>query len=318
MLIMVSTGFAEVPTQAFLPESGFYWNPDQPGRGYAIEVQDRSVFMTAYVYSEESNPSNRAPLWFSAAGLVSRQGGSQVTYRLNSELAYSGEGQCLNCPYVAPVTENTGRNLTITFTSPITASMVIDGEAIELVRFWYSNSISSPIFAMFGQWMVVTDYTDVDTSSLPFDGDLLEMGFLGSSDGQDTAEGFRGGTAIPVVGTYSDVDDFYVIVVAENTNRYLAYYFTGIQFGTSHFYGLAERFTPGANLTGNGFPAQGQRISDRTHTESVLQAKRVIPDGPVSERPVRRPGDKSLPGISAERLNKMVRQLESQLELLRQ
>ena len=45
MLIITAAATAEVRTQAFLPESGFYYNPQQPGRGYAIEVQDRSLFM---------------------------------------------------------------------------------------------------------------------------------------------------------------------------------------------------------------------------------------------------------------------------------
>ncbi len=315
LLALSATAHADVPVQTFVPESGFYWNPQQPGRGYAIEIQDRTLFITAYVYTEEANAVNRVPLWFSAVGLV-QEGrlGSGVVYRFGDELLYSTQGQCLDCPFTDPVTEGTGRAIDITFDTPTRAVMTIDGERIDLQRFWFSGSISDPIFALLGQWMIVTDFTSVDAGVLPFDGDLLELGFEGFSGGESVAEGFRGGTAITVAGAYNANDDFYVLIVAERQNEFLAYYFPGIQFGTNQFFGLAERYTPGTNLTGFGFPMQGYRISDRTHTEQVIRAKRSTREaGPARPQRPRAPETKGEPAIAPDTLNQMVRTLEAQL-----
>ena len=307
--------WADVPTQGFLPESGFYWNPEQPGRGYAIEIQDRTLFMTIYVYTDEATPAQREPLWYSASATLARNTGGSLTYRFQSNLAFSEDGQCLGCDFVAPLTTITGLPIEITFDSPIHGVMTIDGEDIELFRFWYSQSITDPILAMFGQWMVVTDYTDVDNTILPFDGDLLEIGFLSTSDGETVASGVRGGTDRNVVGAYDLETDFFVIVVGESNQAFLAYYFTGDQFGTDRFNGLAERFVPGGNLTGLGFPAYGQRISDRTFAEGRFGTKRAAApvDGPAVERPMSRKSGEPVPGIDVERLNRMVRGLEAQL-----
>lgn len=320
LAIVAANATAEVDTQAFVPESGFYWNQNQSGRGYAIEIQDRTLFMTAYTYTEEGNPTNRDPLWFSALGTAFRDTSSgAVTYRFGSNLLVSREGQCLGCPFVAPITSDTGRPIQITFTSAATATMVIDGETIELVRFWYTDSINDPIFALFGQWMIVTDFTDVDASILPFDGDLLEIAFEGVQNGERTAEGFRGGTAIAVAAAFDAGSQNYVIVVGERQDEFLAYYFPVINFGTDRFIGLAERFTPGSSLTGLGFPAQGYRISDRTHAEQVLGAKRVKAASPGREpapaRPRSRTGKHLAPSIDLESLNRTVRKLEKQLQI---
>lgn len=319
LLAAVATKAAsEVDTQTFIPESGFYWNQDQPGRGYAIEVQDRTLFMTAYTYTEEGNPANRDPLWFSASGTAFRDTTSgSVTYRFGDELFISREGQCLGCAFVDNVTTSTGRPIQITFTSAATATMVIDGETIELVRFWYTPSINDPIFALFGQWMIVTDFTDVDDGILPFDGDLLEIGFEATQDGQRIAEGFRGGTALAVSAAFDSGTQNYVIVVGERQDEFLAYYFPTINFGTDRFIGQAERFTPGSNLTGLGFPAQGYRISDRTHTERVLGAKRATRAKAVGEpsKPRHLQGKNLEPVIDVAALNRVVRRLEKQVQL---
>ena len=32
------------------PESGWWWNPAEGGRGYSIEIQDNQLFFAAYSY----------------------------------------------------------------------------------------------------------------------------------------------------------------------------------------------------------------------------------------------------------------------------
>jgi len=52
------TGDAE-----FEPEAGWWWNPAEPGRGFAVEVRGGSMLLTAAVYDERGNP-----VWYVSHG----------------------------------------------------------------------------------------------------------------------------------------------------------------------------------------------------------------------------------------------------------
>lgn len=276
---VMPAAWAQVQTQAFVPETGFYWNSGQPGRGYAIEIQDRLVFMTLYTYTAEAAPSLREPLWFSAIGtLVASGSGSGVTYEFTDQLYFSEDGQCLGCPFPGePLTTATGRPIRLTFDSVRSGELEIDGEIIPIERFWYANSILDAYLALEGQWLIVTDCTAPVQNNCypshptiqPFEADLLQIDAITGAGNDRTAEGFRLGTPIEVAAAYQGEDDVFIIVVSEIDEEYLAYYFFGPDFGTDQFRGFAERYTPGANLTGEGFPMQGRRISDRTFAETL-------------------------------------------------
>ena len=46
-----------VPTTRQQPEVGWYWNPDRPGYGFAIEVQNNRVFLGMFHYNEDGTPT---------------------------------------------------------------------------------------------------------------------------------------------------------------------------------------------------------------------------------------------------------------------
>ncbi|MEM9532038.1 MAG: hypothetical protein AAGA23_14090 [Pseudomonadota bacterium] len=273
-LIAAAPVSAQVLRQSFVPETGFYWNPEQPGRGYAIEIQDRQVFLTIYTYTEEANPAQREPLWFSAIGTLVESANGPVTYQFTDELIFSEDGQCLGCAFREPDSTFTGRPITLRFDTAVVGELTIDGEIIPIRRFWYSPSIDDEFLVMRGQWMITTDCTapvandcfPSDVNVQPFEADLLDMDFDGGTNADPSTEGFRAGTNIAVAGDYDRVNNIFVIVVAEQDSQYLAYVIFGEDFGTNFFYGEAERYFPGDNLTGDGFPMFAQRISDLTFT----------------------------------------------------
>ena len=39
--------------QAYTPSSGFWYNPTESGTGIAIEIEDKLLFMAAYVYDTQ-------------------------------------------------------------------------------------------------------------------------------------------------------------------------------------------------------------------------------------------------------------------------
>lgn len=325
---------AQVLTQTFVPESGFYWNRDQPGRGYAIEVQDRLVFMTVYTYTEEANPALREPLWFSVTGTLAAtgQGSGNVIYRFTDELAFSEDGQCLGCSFTDPVTTATGRPVTLTFDGLTTGELLIDNEVIPIERFWYSASIQDAYLAMQGQWIIVTDCTAPVNNNCypsspdvqPFEGDLLTLDRVIGSGGNQTADGFRAGTALEVAGAFDETQNVFVIVVAETGNESVAYVIFGEDFGTDRFSGIAERFTPGSNLTGDGFPMYGYRISDLSFAQTLSPGSKAATGHQAVTRsraaaPVRGKAETGSQ-IAVQRIqavNRMVRKLESRIKARR-
>ncbi len=321
---------AQAPVQSYVPESGFYWNSDQPGRGYAIEIQDRLVFMTIYTYTETGNPSLREPLWYSAIGTLSSFGsGTSLEYEFNDELFFSEDGQCLGCDFIDPITTGTNRPIRLTFFTETTAELVIDGEVIPIQRFWYSESINDAYLALQGQWMIITDCTApvnnncyVQSIGLqPFEGDLLTLDVTTGSGSDRATEGLREGSNIEVAAAFDSTNNIFVIVVAETDNEFLAYCFFGEDFGTDQFQGIAERYRPGDNLRGVGFPTFGKRLSDRSFAETLSPQKNraeskaelghgrmMLPRTQVNEE-----AEATLKGARLSAANALLRRLENTL-----
>ncbi|MEM6574773.1 MAG: hypothetical protein AAF736_10910 [Pseudomonadota bacterium] len=292
LLLSVFSAAAQVFTQAFVPESGFYWNPEQPGRGYAIEVQDRQVFLPIYTYTDEANATLREPLWFSALGTLTATVTGPVSYRFDDELVFSEDGQCLGCAFRDPVSTFTGRPISLTFETLTTGQLLIDGELIPIQRFWYSPSIDDPYLAMQGQWIFVTDCTapidnncfPSDVNVQPFEADLLTLDLVTGTGDDTTTEGLRSGTDLEVAGSYDAVENIFFVVVAETVNEFVAYVVFGEDFGTDQMNGIAERFVPGSNLTGEGFPTFGRRISDLTFSETLNPSAKTAAASAVQPR----------------------------------
>ncbi len=114
-------------------ESGWWWNPNEPGRGMAIEVQGDTIFLALYLYDQETGES----MWLSSGGKT--EGGT--TY-FGVLLRYR-DGQCLGCPYVAPGPAEDYGTITLNFTSDTTATMTCSkapGVTHQIERFRFGSS----------------------------------------------------------------------------------------------------------------------------------------------------------------------------------
>ena len=45
------------PQKNHQPETGWYWNPAEGGRGYALEVQNDKLFMAMFHYNDDGSPT---------------------------------------------------------------------------------------------------------------------------------------------------------------------------------------------------------------------------------------------------------------------
>ena len=129
---------------AFTPESGWWYNPAESGRGFAIEVQNNTVFMSGFLYE-----AGGAPLWF-----VTSASYSQTNNRFEGDMLNLRGGQCLSCTFRPPVLQPSLGRISVSFTSPSTATLVWPGGSVPIVRQIYG--VSDGIDRTFGTFAFST------------------------------------------------------------------------------------------------------------------------------------------------------------------
>lgn len=129
LLTLLLTGFSQSAT-AHDPETGWWWNADQPGRGYSIEQQGSTIFFAAYLYSESGFPT-----WFIAA--LSKEG----EHGFKGKLETFANGQTLLGEYQAPdkVDDNAGE-ITLEFTDDDKGILTWPGGTVPITRFRFASA----------------------------------------------------------------------------------------------------------------------------------------------------------------------------------
>lgn len=115
-----------VPAGQIVPETGWWWDPSEDGRGILIEESHGVIFLTFQLYD-----GSGAPVWYLATGELASDG------TFYAQLNQMGGGQTLTGTYVAPrvVNSNVGI-ITIRFTGSTNGVMVLpDGRQISIERF---------------------------------------------------------------------------------------------------------------------------------------------------------------------------------------
>lgn len=97
------------------PQAGLWWNPDESGSGYAIDIQHGVVVVTVYSYNQDGTAQ-----WYLMSGQLSNNTVSGPLQKFKS-------GQCISCTYNAPVANGNDGTMSVTFTSATTASVTLPG-----------------------------------------------------------------------------------------------------------------------------------------------------------------------------------------------
>ncbi|TXT39967.1 MAG: peptidase S8 and S53 subtilisin kexin sedolisin [Comamonadaceae bacterium] len=116
------------PVTASQPETGWWWSPQESGRGFSIELQGNSLFMTGYMYDTNGNP-----IWYSSSGTLSSTTSYHGTWQQYAN------GQTLTGKYqTASIAITNVGSLGIQFNTTSTATLTLpDGRQIALQRFKY-------------------------------------------------------------------------------------------------------------------------------------------------------------------------------------
>lgn len=275
------------PASAILPDNGWYWNPAESGRGFNIEIQNNVLFMAAFVYDAQGQG-----MWLVTGGPMS----SDHTY--SGDIFQTSSGQCIGCTYGGSPQETRYGTVSVNFTSPMTATISINGVPINVQREAYGLDFSNPATPLLGEWATTEGSTDFPV----YFAERITLAYAQSLSSGLTAVGqMSGDSARPAVGSYFADAGTWAILLDASTSYYRFYTFRFVGFnlvegnvstylkGTSPSGSLpfvAYRIKSGALVAGQlapgiakAAPSAGERsasagVSDNSQ-EAALQLKPV-------------------------------------------
>lgn len=110
------------------PESGWWWNPAESGRGYALEIQGANLFLCGFMYDESGHP-----VWYLTAGAMA------TPTRYVGAWQRFADGQAPGAPWRTPrIVDADAGAIEIEFTGAQHATMTLpDGRRIPIERFLF-------------------------------------------------------------------------------------------------------------------------------------------------------------------------------------
>jgi hypothetical protein len=127
-------GGANATPVAGTPETGWWWNAAEGGRGYSIEIQNGTMFLAGYMYDDAGNP-----IWYASGPTVMT---NTNTYK--GVWQQYGNGQTLTGAFKPASLVNTNLgNIILTFSTATTATLVLpNGASIPLTRYSFGGAIA--------------------------------------------------------------------------------------------------------------------------------------------------------------------------------
>ena len=122
----LATGSLSLPEPSFKPETGWWWNASEGGRGFSIEIQGDNLFIGGFMYDGSGNP-----VWYVSAGKMS----SPSVYQGAWTQYWNGQSMGGVFKMATVKTSNVGA-IAIGFTSTTTATLHLpDGTSRSLTRY---------------------------------------------------------------------------------------------------------------------------------------------------------------------------------------
>ena len=116
------------PVDAILtPEKGLWWDPTEDGTGYNFDVKHGVLVLTMFTYESGGHSE-----WYLANGPLV---GNGATTTFTSTLDKYRNGQCVSCAFTGrPTLAGSDGNITITFTSPTSATVNLPGNRVSHIQ----------------------------------------------------------------------------------------------------------------------------------------------------------------------------------------
>jgi hypothetical protein len=117
MLVLVLLTLASTSAYAITPKTGIWWNPNESGRGYVLEVNDLTLVVSVYAYDETGNST-----WYLSSGTLTNNGAA-----FQAPLYKYRGGQCLTCDYTPAVPDGDAQTISIAFSSNTAGVVTLPG-----------------------------------------------------------------------------------------------------------------------------------------------------------------------------------------------
>jgi photosystem II stability/assembly factor-like uncharacterized protein len=121
------------------PQTGWWWNAAESGRGFFLERQGNTLFVAGYLYAGDGRAT-----WFTATGPLANG-------VFSADMTTFGGGQTLTGAYKPPAAGASLGRITLTFASEATATLTWPGGSSTLTRYAFGSGASSAGFES-GWW----------------------------------------------------------------------------------------------------------------------------------------------------------------------
>jgi|KBSMisStandDraft_5_1062788.scaffolds.fasta_scaffold03142_7 hypothetical protein len=241
---LFATGLIAGSASAVLPDSGWYFNPAEGGRGFNIEIQNNTLFIAGFIYDTAGNP-----IW-----VVS--GGPMSTDRTYSGAAFqTANGQPLGGAYRAPSTVPFG-TASVTFTTTMSANIVMNGYGFSVTREQFGLDFTSTTQPLLGEFAFVIGSTTFPVyfgQRISFTSTQLLNGSTyaaGNMTGESGASNLAVGNYAPSLGQWT--------VLLDSSPSYYQFYTFAFE-GFNLVEGSEYTYLKGASPT-SSLPVIGNRI----------------------------------------------------------
>lgn len=269
---------------AFQPRTGHWYNPNESGRGFNIDIQDGVMVLASYGYDNSGNAQ-----WYISSGAMTNS-----QHNFTGSLDKFAGGQCPSCDYRKPAPNGNDGTISVAFTSEVSATVTLPGGHVtHIVPFNFKYG--DPPQGMLGEWVFTEkigsitfadryNFTSITPTTLPDSSGQLVSDPLTSAGCEYVVRGQLAGS----------------VICAHNTSL------GGVE-GYSFTYGLDETFS-GLYLaaSGNPYPMKGFR----SKTASGYTKSAVRPEVDLKSAVVE---DATVPKASSELLH-LINELASRLK----
>jgi hypothetical protein len=223
------------------PTVGLWYNPQESGRGFNIDLQGDTMVVTTFIYQPSGDP-----IWYLSSGTYDHSTGVfHSTYD-----SYS-DGQCFGA----------GGSITITFHDDISATLTYPGGSTNIVKFNYG--FPSALDNLYGEWALSYDIAGL------VGGDWIIFNAPFTSGGVTYASGFMDLSPQDIaLGTFDDSLDAFVILVS--VGNFEDFY--QLQMDDRRGIGAAWVLPSGQTPSGNGSAAAAGRLLYRGELVGTAEA----------------------------------------------
>jgi hypothetical protein len=242
-MLMFAIAFA-ANANAVIPDSGWYFNPNESGRGFNIEIQNNTVFIAGFLYD-----ANGKQMWVFSGGPMS----SDHTY--SGDAFVTADGQPIDGLYRAPTTIPFG-TLQITWPSDTTnAIVVVNGRTFIVTRELFGFDFNSTTQPLLGELSFVEGISS-------FFGDRLTLTTTQVINGAVWAIGHKtGDTGRVALGRYDTQLRLWTILLDASAAYwdFFTFSFEGVNFVEGSDYTYLKGSNPSGSHPMVGYRTKSQQ-----------------------------------------------------------